>query len=212
MTGAGVGAASRRQRRIGSARSTAAAALVPQIRWQHSSPSDPAWPRSSRRRRAGSRRCREDPVTLQEQRPLFLFLLRISVASGGSGTGAARAPPPRRSTAGAERRGCRRRRALPCSIPSPPVCLFPSALLLCSAFSDLPCGAWRSTSLSLGTTRGVGWRGWRPSWRAATWASSSTTPALWDGSAFASLFLFRPLENARFGFGTFSLCMTQNIE
>ena len=73
-------------------------------------------------------------MTLQEQWPLFLFLLRISVASGGSGTGAAGAPPPCRSAAGAERRGCRRRRALPCSIPSPPVCLFPSALL-CSAFS-----------------------------------------------------------------------------
>jgi len=64
LTGAGAGVASRQQRRIGSARSTAVAALIPQIRWQHSSPLDLAWPRSSRRRRAGSRRCREDPVTL----------------------------------------------------------------------------------------------------------------------------------------------------
>ena len=32
------------------------------------------------------------------------------------------------------------------------------------------------------------------------------------GASFASLFLFRLLENARFGFGTFSLCITQNME
>ncbi|CAD6267559.1 unnamed protein product [Miscanthus lutarioriparius] len=29
---------------------------------------------------------------------------------------------------------------------------------------------------------------------------------------FCVAVFFRPLENARFGFGTFSLCMTQNIE